>query len=446
MASDILHIKDGYYFDVPKSLYQVNYRSAGDFRDSVGAWFVRNDDDYQEWEAGHIVDGLITRVGVAPSDTEDLISQWHKWQHADEKRHGRPLDRYINDRIANIEAKANTWAKNGAPGARDKVQAYIADHPKEPHAWMMQLVTDPAKSSEWGRLQRDMNAPKVVDDYVASDRGRWSGEKVHAYNQHLAGKIFIPQPFGTIRNAYERESGFAISKFMIIEVVVAILLLVAFAWLGSKVAKGGAPRGKAWNLLESFLTFIRNDVVMPGMGEHDTDRFLPFFWTIFMFILGCNLMGMLPWVGAPSAALGMTAALALIVFALGVFLGIRTFGLVGYLKNLMPSLGLPIYLAVIIVPMVWVIEFASLFIKHGILAIRLLANMVAGHMVLLGILGLAVGVEAARMGMFQWSLVAVVSILATTALSFMELFVAFLQAYVFTLLAAMFIGGSIHHH
>jgi F-type H+-transporting ATPase subunit a len=233
---------------------------------------------------------------------------------------------------------------------------------------------------------------------------------------------------------------------MIIEVTVAILLFIAFTWLARRLAAGGPPRGKRVNFLESFLTFIRNDVVLPGMGEHDTDRFLPFFWTIFMFILGCNLMGMLPWVGAPSAALGMTGALALIVFAFGLYLGIRQFGVIGYLKNLMPSLGLPLYLAVVIVPMVWVIEFASLFIRHGILAIRLLANMVAGHMVLLGILGLAVGVEAARMGMLQWSAVAVVSILATTMLSFMELFVAFLQAYVFTLLAAMFIGSSIHHH
>ncbi len=109
-----------------------------------------------------------------------------------------------------------------------------------------------------------------------------------------------------------------------------------------------------------------------------------------MFILGCNLMGMLPWVGAPSASFGMTLALALVVFFPGVIPGIRKFGLLGYLKNLMPSLGLPMYLAVIIVPMVWFIEFVSLFIKHGILALRLLANMVAGHMVLLGILGLAV--------------------------------------------------------
>jgi len=445
MASDILHIKDGYYFDVPKALWSVHHQSSAEFRDSVGAWFVRNDDDYQDWEADQYLSAL-AKLGVDGSHLEHLKSEWKAWQHADEARHGRPLDRYIDQQLEGMRAKAVTWAKKAAPEASDPLKAYVAEHPKAANGWMVGLVSSPENTKAWRALQRDMDAPKMVDDYVASERGKWAAEKVHAYNQYLAGKIFIPQPFGTLKNAYEREGGFAISKFMIIEVVVALLLLVAFTWLAGKISKGGAPRGKAWNLLESFLTFIRNDVVLPGMGEHDTDRFLPFFWTVFMFILGCNLMGMLPWVGAPSAAFGMTAALAVIVFALGLFLGIRKFGLLGYLKNLMPSLGLPMYLAVIIVPMVWVIEFASLFIKHGILAIRLLANMVAGHMVLLGILGLAVGAEAARMGMVQWSAVAAVSVVATTMLSFMELFVAFLQAYVFTLLAAMFIGSSIHHH
>lgn len=445
MASDILHIKDGYYFDVPKMLWPVNLKSSAEFRDRVGTWFVRNDDDYQNWEADQIRQEL-TKIGIDGGYTEHLIDQWHHWQHADETRHGRPLDSYIDDRIATLQVKSAAWAKKNAVEASKPLQAYVAAHPQEKDGWMVDLVMDKDRAPKWKALQRDLNAPKLVDDYVASQRGHWSEAKLHAYNQYVSGKIYIPQPFGTLKNAYERESGFAISKFMVIEVVVAIFCLLAFTWLAGKVSRGGPPRGKSWNLLESFLGFIRNDVVLPGMGEHDTDRFLPFFWTLFMFILGCNLMGMLPWIGTPSAAFGMTAILALIVFLLGLFLGIRKFGVVGFLKNLMPPLGLPMYMAVVIVPMVWVIEFVSLFIKHGILAIRLLANMVAGHMVLLGILGLAVGVEATRMGMLQWSVVALVSVLATTMLCFLELFVAFLQAYVFTLLAAMFIGSSIHHH
>ena len=95
----------------------------------------------------------------------------------------------------------------------------------------------------------------------------------------------------------------------------------------------------------------------------------------------------------------------------------------------------------------WVIEFASLFIKHSVLAIRLLMNMVAGHLVLLGVLGVAISVQAATsMSTPVWGVVATISILGTTVLSILKLLVAFLQAYLFTFLAAMFIGSSMHHH
>jgi F-type H+-transporting ATPase subunit a len=233
---------------------------------------------------------------------------------------------------------------------------------------------------------------------------------------------------------------------MVIEVGVAIILFLLFTWLAKKIVGGGAPKGKAWNFFESFLTFIKTDIVEKGIEPPESKKFMPLFWTLFLFILGCNLAGMIPWVGSPTAALALTAVLALVVFLVGAFVGIKKFGVVGYLKNLCPHLGLPTYLAIFIVPMVWFIEFASLFIKHTILAIRLLANMVAGHLVLLGIMGLAFGTHAASMHVGSWSALSVIAILGTTVLSFMELFVAFLQAYVFTLLAALFIGSATHHH
>ncbi|MCA9181010.1 MAG: F0F1 ATP synthase subunit A, partial [Planctomycetales bacterium] len=149
---------------------------------------------------------------------------------------------------------------------------------------------------------------------------------------------------------------------------------------------------------------------------------------------------------SPTAAIALTAVLALIVFLVGIVLGIKKFGVMGYLKSLCPKLGLPMYLAVVIVPLVWLIEFASLFIKHGILAIRLLANMVAGHLVILGIMALAFGVHAADMHVGSWTALSLIAVLGTVIISLMELFVAFLQAYVFTLLAALFIGSATHGH
>ncbi|MFM8325500.1 MAG: F0F1 ATP synthase subunit A [Pirellulaceae bacterium] len=293
-----------------------------------------------------------------------------------------------------------------------------------------------------------MASSSLVKDYKEhAEQTPWSAEKLKSYNESLDGKILIPQPFGTPRNAYEAESGFCISRYMVIEVIVAFLVFYAFRWLAKRMKSSDAPKGKAWNFLEGMVQAVRSNVVVPAMGEHDADRFMPFLWTMFFFILGCNLMGMIPWVGSPTASLGTTAALAGLVFAIGVFFGVKAFGIVGYLKNICPELGLPWYIAFWVVPLLWIIEFASLFIKHAVLAVRLLMNMGAGHLVLLGILGIGVSLQTAMaLSTPAWMGVAGLSVLGTTVLSFLELFVAFLQAYVFTFLAALFIGSAIHHH
>ena len=128
-------------------------------------------------------------------------------------------------------------------------------------------------------------------------------------------------------------------------------------------------------------------------------------------------------------------------------MGVKTFGPVGYLKNICPELGLPWYLSFWIVPMLWLIEFAyRCLLNTAVLSVRLLMNMGAGHLVLLGILGIGISVPTAMMSTPAWGAVATISVLGTTALSILELLVAFLQAYLFTFLAAMFIGSSMHHH
>ena len=246
------------------------------------------------------------------------------------------------------------------------------------------------------------------------------------------------------------KSGFCISKFLIVEVAVALILLAVFTWLGRKVREGGPPRGRLWNLLEVFLVRLRDNVARNAIGEHDGDRFVPLLWTIFMFVLVCNLCGMIPWVGTPTCSLSVTTALAAVTFLATCLSGILRFGVVGFFANQVPSMTLPLVMAIFIKPLVLVLELFGLCIKHGVLAIRLLANMVAGHLVLLGILGLAFGATAAAsfadLPAWLWGGTAVVSIGASTLLSCLELFVAFLQAYIFTFLSALFIGAAVHHH
>jgi F-type H+-transporting ATPase subunit a len=293
-------------------------------------------------------------------------------------------------------------------------------------------------------------------------------------NKELSGKIVIPQPFGRLQSFYAAESGFCISKFMVIELMIAGLLVLIFSRLAPKIASGKAPKGYFWNMFEATLMFVRDGIARPAIDSHeehdhshhtpgdqpqeehghghvhgqvhhhDGDKFLPILWTMFFFVLFCNLFGMLPWLGAPTGAFGVTLALACCTFATTLIGGTLKFGVIGFWKNQVPSMDLPTPIAIFLKPMIFFIEVLGLVIKHGVLAIRLLANMVAGHLVLLSILGLIMGVATA--GNLLYGSVSIASVVGSTLLSLLELFVCFLQAYVFTFLSALFIGAATHQH
>jgi F-type H+-transporting ATPase subunit a len=263
------------------------------------------------------------------------------------------------------------------------------------------------------------------------------------FNEALDGKILIPQPFGTLKNLYERESGLAISRFMIIEVVVAAILVFLFIRLAQKLKAGGVPRGRMLHFLEGILVYLREQVAIPAIGHHDADRFVPLLWTLFFFILGCNLLGLVPWTGSPTAAFAATLTLAGITFLTVIIAGVAKFGPIGFVLNQAPHMDLPWYMWPL-KPMIWLIEVVGLLIRHGVLAVRLLANIVAGHVVLLAIMGMAFSIEGAKSNL--WWVTAIISILGASLLCCLELFVALLQAYVFTFLSALFIGAAVHRH
>ena len=238
--------------------------------------------------------------------------------------------------------------------------------------------------------------------------------------------------------------GFQLSKFMVLELIAALLMLLVFIPLARRIRTGEAPRGFFWNFFETMLVFIRDEIARPAIGSHDGDRFLPFLWNAFFFILFCNLLGILPWAGSPTGALSVTVALAAVTFLMVVGTGTLKFGPLGYLKSLVPHMELPLVTAIFLIPMIWSIELLGLLIKHGVLAVRLLANMFAGHMVLAVILSFIAA--TAKLMILLWLGVTVTSVLSAAALTLLELFVAFLQAYVFTFLSALFIGMAAHPH
>lgn len=470
MADPVLHIKDSYYFEVPKALWS---RRADD-RDFPDVW-VSLDPQFQDWEFVRQFDALSKLGGISVAE-EQAEHDWHDWQHHDHANVGKPFDVYLEEYqyAKNLEA-FNAWKKAAIAEARAaKKEAAeeavgkisFADWLKENRAAadlkykeFSAKFHDPEWRSEWQAAKTE--ASSVAAYKEAGHVSDWNADKVAAYNQHLSGKIVIPQPFGTLRNLYEKESGLAISKFMIIEIVVAVIIALLFSWLARRVAHGAAPKGKLWNLLETFVVFIRDEIAEPAIGHHDAHRFTPLLWNIFFFILGMNLFGMIPWMGAPTGTFGVTLGLALCIMGTVLIGGTLSLGPVGFWKNMIPpiELGRPANPAIRIPVLlfegllkfgIFLIEVVGLAIRHLVLAIRLLANMVAGHLVLLGVMGLAFGTQAALTYAgapgWKWGLAAVVAVLGSTLFSILELFVAFLQAYIFTFLAALFIGSAVHEH
>jgi F-type H+-transporting ATPase subunit a len=271
--------------------------------------------------------------------------------------------------------------------------------------------------------------------------------------QFLGGKVYLPET-GPAEPVWQPRVGIPmiddllqpmqlqLTRFMVLEVVAGVIMVVVFVCLANRMGQNDRPRGRLWNLLEAMLIFIRDQVARPAIGRHDAQRFLPFLWTIFFFVLICNLLGMVPWLGSPTAAFAATGALAFVTFCTVIGAGMQRLGVAGYWKAQVPHMDLPLVLAVLLKPMVFAIEVLGLVIKHFVLSVRLLANMLAGHLVLAVLIAF---IAVAWNHPAIWA-VAPSSILGATALSLLELFVAFLQAYIFTFLAALFIGMAVHPH
>jgi F-type H+-transporting ATPase subunit a len=197
--------------------------------------------------------------------------------------------------------------------------------------------------------------------------------------------------------------------------------------------KSIVPRG-LYNFIELLVAFVRNELATANIGKENADRFLPYLLTAFFFILFVNLFGLLPWSGTATANVNVTVCLALFTFFITQYAAIREMGIGGYLGHLtggVPKSLWPLWF--IMIP----VEFLGLFTKPFALTVRLFANMVAGHFVILALLGLIFAISV-------W--VFPVSVALALAIFMLELFVAFVQAYIFTMLSALFIGAAFAHH
>ena len=214
------------------------------------------------------------------------------------------------------------------------------------------------------------------------------------------------------------------------------LLMFAAGAVTRQTRTTGHAKGFAGGI-EAMVLYIRNEVIIPNVGHHG-NGFVPFLLTLFFFILSCNLWGIFPWGSTATGNIAVTATLALVTFVVVEAAGMRAQG-VGYFRTIFywntdVNIVLRVLLFVILTP----IEFVGKLTKPFALAIRLLANMTAGHIVVLALIGMIFSFKSIASG---------APFLMAVAINVLELFVAFLQAYIFTLLSSVFIGQirEAHH-
>ena len=323
--------------------------------------------------------------------------------------------------------------------------------------------------------------------------------------EHVVDATSFHLPFGMHLDlptlpfpSLDHAGDFQVTKFMVLQVVAAGLAAAVYIPLARKIRSGEPVRGRFWGFWETLAVYIRDEVVRPTIGDphvhqdefgsldhsdpgehakgqfdpghadplkqhqdaynhrihveepvaelggHPADKYLPIVWSLFFYILFCNLFGAIPWMGAATGSVSVTAVLALFVFGVVVYVGSAASGPVGFWKSLLPGMDLPGPIGIVLKPMIWAIEFFGLLIKHFVLAVRLFANMMAGHTVvgvMLGFIGMVAGAN--------WLLYGAVtagSVAGQLFIGLLELFVAFLQAYVFAFLATLFISAAVHPH
>jgi F-type H+-transporting ATPase subunit a len=235
------------------------------------------------------------------------------------------------------------------------------------------------------------------------------------------------------------------TKHMVWMVIAAVLVFVTMWSAARTIARqkaGSAPKGFS-GAMEGLVLFVRNDIAIANIG-HDGAKFAPLIITLFFFILYCNLLGLMPWGSSATGNLAVTAALAIMVFLVVEISGWIKLGPKGYFGTIFPhvpglhgafGVGMTLFMAPI--------EILGKLVKPFALAVRLFGNMTAGHFVILSLFGIVF--LFGQLGVASWG-IGFLAAAVVVGVMMLELIVALLQAYVFALLSAVFIGLMQHEH
>jgi F-type H+-transporting ATPase subunit a len=254
---------------------------------------------------------------------------------------------------------------------------------------------------------------------------------------HHDGKVYKTDAEGTftldkkghVTNA--KPIDFSITKNVLMILVVGLIMFLLFAALGKSYKKNGSIAKGAGRFFEPIILYVRDDIAIPNIGEKHYKKYMSFLLTIFFFIWFLNMFGLTPLGVNITGNIAVTASLAVITYLITTFTAKKD-----YWKHIFWMPGVPVPMKFILAP----IELLGTIIKPFSLTIRLYANMLAGHVVLMTLISL--------MYKFDSPIGSPLSFLLAFVLSLLEVLVALLQAYIFTMLAALYFGSAVeeHHH
>ncbi len=340
--------------------------------------------------------------------------------------------------VFSLNAKAQHEDHEGSSEQVDiksEIKKDIDHHIKDSHSFT--FFSDSETGSHFGfplpvilwddGLQMFMSSKFHHGETLAENNGN--------YYKLYHSKIYRTDAAGTIEYdehhhpSNVRPIDFSITKNVFMIIVTGLLMLWLFGGMAKSFKKGPIAKGIAGRLLEPIIIYIRDDIAIPNIGEKKHTKYMPFLLTVFFFVLFLNLFGLTPLGINVTGNITITFALALLVFFITQFSGNKN-----YWKHIFWMPGVPVLMKIILAP----IELLGVLIKPFALMIRLYANIMAGHIVLMSLVGLIF--------VFQNWIGSGLSFMLSFAISMIELLVAFLQAYIFTMLSALYFGFAVEEH
>jgi F-type H+-transporting ATPase subunit a len=362
-----------------------------------------------------------------------------------------PLMSFANQEVdsvqVQVEATHEVVAEGHHEGAhaeptdvKSKIKAFVSHHVLDSHDFS--LTQDDETGESWG-----FPLPVILWDnglHVFSSAKFHHGKEVAESNgnfyaiNHHDGKIYRTDASGTITENEEtgfpanvRPIDFSITKTVVSIFAAAILMLWLFSSLAKSYAKNGGIASGAGRIFEPLVVYIRDEIAIPNIGQKHYKRYMSYLLTIFFFVLFLNIFGLTPLGINATGNLTITFSLAFLTFLITNLTANKN-----YWGHIFWMPGVPKPMRIILAP----IELLGVLIKPFSLMIRLYANIFAGHIVLMSIIAL--------MFIFKSWIGSSLSFGLAFVLSIVEILVAFLQAYIFTMLSALYFGSAVeeHHH